>query len=143
VPVIKDHSFAGVSCALKNHFGCIDNPNQFHYENCCNPAIIDVNHDQSIKGKQRIIICDARQFQYEGGPSFKAQFIQPYYAIMAATDAVAMDAIAMQLISMARDQRGLEKLDDRKNKPLHVAEGAKQKLGTNDLNQIEVVAKEV
>ena len=143
VPVIKDHSFAGISCSLKNHFGCIDNPNEFHYRNCCNPHIIDVNHDQNIKGKQRLILCDARAIQYEGGPSFKAECLQPYYAILAATDPVALDTIAMQIISMAREKRGLEKLEDRKNKPLHIAEGAKQNLGTDDLSRIEVVAKEL
>ena len=143
VPVIKDHSFAGITCALKNHFGCIDNPNQFHKCNYCCPAIIDVNHDANIINNQRLIVCDARGIQYEGGPSFKPQYLQPYYAILTATDPVAMDTIAMQLVDMCRAKNGLGKLADRPNVPIHVAEGRKQKLGTDDISRIELVVKEL
>lgn len=143
VPVIKDHAFAGITCALKNHFGCIDNPNQFHKVNSCTPAIIDVNRDPNILGKQRLIVCDARAVQYEGGPAFKAEFIQPYYAVFAATDPVALDTIAMQLVEMCRQEQGLSKLMDREYKPIHIAEGARQNLGTDAPAQIEVVVKEM
>lgn len=143
VPVIKDHTFAGITCSLKNHFGCIDNPNQFHYENNCCPAVVEVNRDQAIRGKQRLIICDARALQYDGGPSFKPQFLQPYCGIFAATDPVAMDTVAIELLNMCRTRHGLEPLERRSNPPLHVAEAAKQRLGCNDLAQIEVVSKDL
>lgn len=143
VPVFKDHSYAGMTGALKNHFGCIDNPNEFHKKNNCCPAIVDVGHDQHIRGKQRLILCDARAVQYEGGPSFQPQHLQAYYAIIAAVDPVAMDTMAMQLLDVCRQSRGLPKLQDRENKPIHIAEGARQGLGTNDISRIEVVAKEL
>ncbi len=111
VPVIKDHAYAGLTCALKNHFGCIDNPNQFHKINNCCPAIIDVNRDANIRGKQRLIVCDARAVQYNGGPSFKPQFLQPYCAILAATDPVALDTIAMEIVRRAL-ARGLAPTSD-------------------------------
>lgn len=143
VPVIKDHAFAGITCALKNHFGCIDNPNQFHKVNSCNPAIIDVNRDVNILNKQRLIVCDARAVQYEGGPAFKAEHLQPYYAVFAATDPVALDTIALQLVEMCRTKQGLGKLMERQYKPIHIAEGARQDLGTDNPGQIEVIVKEL
>jgi len=143
VPVIKDHAWAGMTCALKNHFGSIDNPNQFHKIDSCGPAIVDVNRDANIRDKQRLIICDARAIQYDGGPSFKPQFLQPYYAVLAATDPVAMDVIAMELIEMCRTQQALPKLMEREYKPIHVAEAAREGLGICDRAKIEVVVKEL
>lgn len=143
VPVIKDHCWAGLTCALKNHFGCIDNPNQFHKVNHCCPAIVDVNRDANIRSKQRLILADARFIQYEGGPSFKPQYLQPYYAILASTDPVAVDTLAMQLIDACRSRAKLPALLARPNGPLHVAEAARQKLGTNDPTRIELVVKEL
>ncbi len=143
VPVIKDHAYAGVTCALKNHFGCIDNPNQFHKINYCCPAVIDVNKDTNIATKQRLVVCDARVVLYDGGPSFRPDRLQPYYAILTAIDPVALDTIAVQLIDMCRAKHGLGTLAERPNKPLHVAEGARQGLGTNDLTRIEVVVRDL
>ena len=36
MPVLKDHSISGVTCAMKNNFGCIHNPNKYH-DNGCDP----------------------------------------------------------------------------------------------------------
>jgi len=143
VPVIKDHAYAGMTCALKNHFGSIDNPNEFHKKNSCCPAIVDVAHDQYIRTKQRLVVCDARAVLYEGGPSFQPQHLQPYYAIISAVDPVAIDTVAVELLDTCRTQRGLPKLNERENKPLHIAEGARQGLGTDQLSQIEVLSKEL
>lgn len=143
VPVLKDHCWAGLTCALKNHFGSIDNPNAFHKVNHCTPAIVDVGRDANIRTKQRLIICDAKAIQYEGGPSFKPQYLQPYYAILVGTDPVAVDTVAMQLIDMCRVKRGLVRLLQRNPEPIHIAEAAKQGMGTNDLSRIELVVKEL
>lgn len=143
IPVIKDHSFAGLTCALKNHFGCIDNPNTFHKVNHCCEAIADVNRDPNILNKQRLIICDARAFQYEGGPSFKPQYLQPYFALMVATDPVAMDVIALELVDMCREKNGLKPLMSRVNAPKHVAECARQRLGTDVRAQIDLVVRDL
>ena len=143
VPVLKDHCWAGLTCALKNHFGCIDNPNQFHKVNHCCPAIVDVNRDANIRSKQRLILADARFLQYEGGPSFKPQYLQPYHAILASTDPVAIDTLAMQLIDACRSRLELPPLLSRPNGPIHVAEAARQKLGTNDPGRIELVVREL
>jgi len=143
VPVVKDHCWAGLTCALKNHFGCIDNPNQFHKVNHCCPAIVDVGRDASIRSKQRLILADARFIQYEGGPSFKPQYLQAYHAILAGTDPVAVDTLVMQLIDMCRSKSKLPALLSRPNGPIHVAEAARQKMGTNDTARIELVVKEL
>ncbi|NSW56146.1 MAG: DUF362 domain-containing protein [Armatimonadetes bacterium] len=143
VPVIKDHSYAGLTCALKNHFGCIDNPNQFHKISSCSPAIVDVNRDPNILNKQRLIICDARAVQYNGGPSFKPQFLQPYYALLVSTDPVALDTIAMEIIEMCRRKNGMESLMMQKNPPRHIAEAAQNDLGTNDRARIDLVVREL
>jgi hypothetical protein len=44
---------------------------------------------------------------------------------------------------MCRAANGLENLDARERKPVHVAEGARQKLGTNDPALIDYVVREL
>ena len=44
VPVLKDHSIAGVTLSMKNHYGTIDNPGSLHGPTySCNPYIPALN----------------------------------------------------------------------------------------------------
>jgi uncharacterized protein (DUF362 family) len=69
MPVIKDHSIAGITVSLKNMFGAIHNPNKYHL-NLGDPYVPDVYNLPEIRNKIRLIICDATTIQYEGGPSY-------------------------------------------------------------------------
>mgnify|MGYP005836780433 CR=1 FL=1 len=141
IPVIKQHSFAGLTCALKNHFGCIHNPEDFHYKDCCNPAIADVNRTPAIRSRQRLCVCDAFNVQYEGGPSYNAAYIEFYGAVMASTDPVALDTQALILVDWFRQQKGLPALRDTKRPAKHIATAADYGVGCGDPSRIRLVVR--
>ncbi len=141
IPVIKQHSFAGLTCALKNHFGCIHNPEDFHYKDCCNPAVADVNRTPAIRSRQRLCVCDAFNIQYEGGPSYNAAYVEFYGAVMASTDPVALDTQALILVDWFRQQKGLPPLRDTERPAKHIATAAAYGLGCGDPARIRLVAR--
>ena len=138
VPVVKHHEYAGMSCALKNHFGSINNPSKFHMIGGCNPAVADVNRALDLRSKQRLVICDALQIMFDRGPSFHAECVMPYDAVLVSKDPVALDYQAMQLIEASRKTKGLCPLSEVKYPPLHVATAAGYELGTNDPAKINL-----
>jgi len=137
VPVVKDHDVAGVSIALKNHFGSINNPNKQH-ENRCSPQVADVNLLPPIRAKQRLVIADALIVTYDGGPSYKPAASTHLKTLLAATDPVALDAVGYDIIEGLRRRAGLPSLaaEDRAPKYLAVAADADHKLGIADLSRI-------
>jgi len=57
VPLVKDHSGAGVTCSMKNHYGSIINPADLHPSNC-DPYIPHLNLVPVIRDKTRLIVTD-------------------------------------------------------------------------------------
>lgn len=139
-PVVKDHGIVGITGALKNWLGAVHNPNKYH-DNHGDPQIADLNLLDEIRGKQRLIICDAFEVLYHGGPSFKPQFVTRHGAIILATDPVAVDAYCWKLIEQYRKQNGLPPLDreDRTPKYILTAADDEHKLGVANINEIEMV----
>jgi uncharacterized protein (DUF362 family) len=141
IPVIKQHSFAGMTCALKNHFGCIHNPEDFHYKDGCNPAVADVNKTPAIRTKQRLCVCDAFNVQYEGGPAYNARYVEFYGGVLASTDPVALDAEAMLIVDAFREKNSLKPLKDLERPPKHIATAARYGLGCDDPQRIQLVVR--
>ncbi len=138
VPVVKQHEYAGITGALKNHFGTIHNPEDFH-KFACDPAVADVNQAVPLKTKQRLIVVDALRVLCNGGPAFAPQYVLPYWAVFAGTDPVAMDVELLQLIELCRQQQGLESVTKQEYPPQHIQSAARAGLGTADLGQIDLV----
>ncbi len=141
VPVLKDHDLAGLSGALKNHFGSIHNPNKLHLDRCT-PYIADLNCAAVLRDKQRLIVYDGLLACYDGGPAFKADTTAAYGAVAVATDPVAADTVALDMLEKLRGRAGLPPLTggDRAPQYLALAGDADRKLGTADLAEIEVLA---
>jgi hypothetical protein len=139
VPVVKDHVFAGITGALKNHFGTIHNPEDFHYINGCSPAVAEVNLAPPLKGKQRLIVGDAIYVQYEGGPSYQADAIYDYWGVFAGTDPVAIDSQLLVLIDTLREQAGLPPIAETGHPVRYLEAAAERELGTCDPKQIELI----
>jgi uncharacterized protein (DUF362 family) len=137
VPLVKDHDVAGVSIALKNHFGSINNPNKQHENQCC-PQVADVNLFAPIRSKQRLIIADALSVTYDGGPAFKPKTSARYKSILAATDPVALDAVGHDIVEGLRRDAGLATLaaEGREPKYIAVAADGDHNLGVADLSRI-------
>jgi hypothetical protein len=57
LPVLKNHDHAGVTMALKNMYGVINNPNTLH-GTACDPYIADLNMIPQIRQKVRFVVGD-------------------------------------------------------------------------------------
>jgi len=143
-PILKDHDGAGITCALKNHFGSINNPNKLHTDHC-DPHIADINCAPVIRSKQRIIVCDALMVCYEGGPAYKPATTVPYGAILVSTDPVALDTVGLGIIEELREANGLEPISTEERAPTYIATAADadHRLGANRPADIELVESTV
>jgi len=137
LPILKDHSIAGLSGCLKNMYGAIHNPNKFH-DNNCDPFAAHVSNLNPIRDKHRLAIMDAVRIQYQGGPGFNSEYLAPYGGLIISSDSVAADRIGLELIESLRAQRGLPSLENagRPVKYLKSAEGLG--LGTADMEKIDI-----
>jgi uncharacterized protein (DUF362 family) len=140
VPLLKDHSEAGVTLAMKNMYGVIDNPYQCH-ANGCNPAVADVNMLPTIRKKVQFIVADLTTACYEGGPGFRPEYAWQYNGLLVAKDPVAIDSVGWQIIEQKRAGQGLETLASAGRPPRYIATAAdaRHRLGTNDPTFISVV----
>jgi len=133
VPILKHHIGAGVTLALKNMYGVNNNPNQLHGGNCC-PAIADLNMLPPIRNKFRLVVADAMTACFEGGPMLKPQYAWRYNGVIVATDPVAIDQTAWNIIEKKRAERGLKTLPEVGLTPKYIAVAAnpEHRLGTDD-----------
>jgi len=140
IPLLKDHSIAGVTISLKNMFGAIHNPNKYHL-NTGDPYIADVNMLPSLRNKIRFSICDALEIQYHGGPSYLPQWRKNFNGLLLAEDRVALDFTGWQIIENERKKAGLPSLKQEEREPTYIATAAdtRHRLGTNDPRNIEII----
>jgi hypothetical protein len=93
VPLLKQHGFAGLSFAMKNHYGSIDRPSAIHFDNCA-PGIAALNGLPEIRDRTRLIIgdvlkmCPANWNQAVVGNTLLMSF-----------DPVAHDYVGMQILT--------------------------------------------
>jgi len=139
MPILKDHNIAGITGALKNHYGSIDNP-MAHHANNCDPYIADLNSLPAIRKKTRLIIGDALRPLCEGGPSDKPQFRWVYGGIILSCDPVAHDAVAARIIQERRKELSLPPLERIGRPPKHIETAARRGLGVADLKKIDLIA---
>ena len=140
VPILKDHSLAGITLAMKNMYGVIHNPSELHGKDC-SPYIADLNVLPEIRNKFRLVICDAMTACYEGGPGFKPEYAWKYNGLMVATDPVAIDYTGWQIIERKRKEIGLRTLGEVGRPPRYiaVAADAQHRLGTDNPARIALV----
>jgi uncharacterized protein (DUF362 family) len=140
MPVVKDHSIAGVTISLKNMFGAIHNPNKYHL-NVGDPYIPDVYMLPGIREKTRLIVCDATTVQYEGGPSYIPYWAWQFDGLLVGRDPVALDYTGWRLIERKRATEGKKPLVAQGRLPAYLETAAhpSRALGTNDPERIELV----
>ncbi len=135
VPVLKDHSLAGVSLGMKNFYGAIHNPNKYHDDNC-DPFVVDVVSHRFVRPKWRLTVCDATRAQCHAGPARHPGFMWPFGGLIVGTDVVAVDAVGADLVEAERKERGLKPLAEEKRSPRHIATAHARGLGVGDLARI-------
>ncbi|UCH36312.1 MAG: DUF362 domain-containing protein [Armatimonadota bacterium] len=139
LPILKDHNSAGVTVALKNHYGTCNNPGA-HHGNHCDPYLADLNDVPEIRDKTRLIVCDAVQAVCEGGPGFRSpECLWEPQAIMLGFDPVALDFVGWQIIEQRRRDIGLPSLADAGREPKWIATAESLGLGHAREDKIEVI----
>lgn len=137
MPVLKDHGIAGITCALKNNYGCIHNPNKYH-DHGCDPYIADLNSLEQIRDKGRLIIADCLKVQFHGGPSYQPRWAANYGGLLIGTDPVAVDTVGYEIIEDLRAKCGKEPLKGSKREPIYIKRCAEYGLGITDRDKIEL-----
>lgn len=140
IPVLKDHGQSGVTGCLKNHYGSIDNPSEFHENGCTGPGIPEINAIPVIREKERLCIADALLCAYNGGPRWNPEYFWTYGGLVLGTDPVAVDAVLLQLLDEKREVEGMRPVAPRASHlPLSQILG----IGVADPDKIELVRMEL
>jgi uncharacterized protein (DUF362 family) len=134
VPMVKDHRIAGITCAMKNHYGSIFVPDDLH-KNQCDPYIAELNAAPVVREKTRLILVDGLRALFNGGPRDHEQYRWRLNTIIAGTDPVAIDTLAGKIIDEKRDDKDMP---PQMPKAHYIQSAAKLGLGTNDLTQIDL-----
>jgi len=136
IPVLKDHGLAGITGALKNHYGSISNPREFHSNNCTSPGIPEINALPQIREKQKLIIADAIMGVFNGGPRWNRDYMWNYGGILVSTDPVAIDRVMFGIINEKRKAEGMSEISG--NSVRHIKLSAELNLGKYLLSEIEL-----
>jgi uncharacterized protein (DUF362 family) len=140
LPILKDHSMAGVTFSMKNMYGVVDRPMDLHATGC-NPAVADLNCIPVIRQKVRFTIGDALSSVYDGGPGFRPERLWYPNALIVGEDRVAIDHTAWQMLEKKRAEAGIHSLDAAGRPPRYIATAAdaQHSLGTNDPERMHLV----
>ncbi len=142
LPILKDHSLAGVSGAMKNYYGVVHNPNKYH-DNNCDPYVAEVNALPIIRDKDVLTVMDMTRLQYQGGPGYRGEYAVKYAGIMVATDPVAIDAVGQRIIDDFRTRNKLPTLAESGRPPKWLKTAEQLGLGNADMNNIELIETEI
>lgn len=92
IPTPKSHGIAGVSVAMKNHYGSVNEPAKLH-GNGCDPAIPELNAHPVIRDKTRLHVAAALRVS-----PFDWNNPQPENALLLSFDPVALDTVARDIL---------------------------------------------
>jgi hypothetical protein len=137
VPVLKSHMMAGLTFALKNHYGSVSFPDGLHNIPSCLPAL---NALAPIREATRLVIGDALEANTKYASSF------PYWSVDARGDSILMsydplaqDRVALDMLVALAEEKGNSTgaLVGMAERWLETALGTG--LGTGDKEQIDLV----
>jgi hypothetical protein len=102
IPTPKQHSMAGVSGAMKNHYGSVDRPGALHGD-WCDPAIAELNAQSNVRDKTRLIVGAALDVS-------PRDWNQPERenALLFSFDPVALDTVGRDILVRQRQDLGLD-----------------------------------
>ena len=92
LPTPKSHGIAGVSVAMKNHYGSVSEPAKLH-GNGCDPAIPELNAHSIIREKTRLYVAAALRVS-----PFDWNAPEPENALLLSFDPVALDTVARDIL---------------------------------------------
>jgi len=139
VSLVKDHSIAGYTGALKNMtHGMTINPHDYHLHHA-SPQIALLAAQDVLTSRMRLHLSDAFKVTCNGGPLDKMpQYRLPYEAVMASTDPVALDTIGWEIVEQLRTQQRLPSLTAAGRPPAYIAAAGTLGLGVADRAKIQL-----
>ncbi len=136
---LRTHYLSGVSGCMKNLIMFSDSQIKWHPNSCADLGLL-LNLPE-VAGKLRLHVLAALTPQFHGrGPHhFSRRYVWPYKGLIAGTDVVAVDAIALQLL-MAKRTEVLGAARALPPVPKHIEVADKvHGLGNSDLNKIDLI----
>ncbi|MCX5684841.1 MAG: DUF362 domain-containing protein, partial [Planctomycetota bacterium] len=104
VGILKSHGMVGLSAALKNHLGSVNNPAAYHYwePDRLPKSVPELNALAPIRTKTRLVIVDAIRPLFAGGPLDDPQYRWDYRGLIVSTDPVAAEAVGLRILEAKR-----------------------------------------
>ncbi len=104
VSVLKTHFGEGLSAALKNHLGSVNNPAAYHgWEPDRMPrSLPELNALPPLRTKTRLVVVDAIRPLYAGGPFDDPAYRWDFRGLIVARDPVAADAVGLRILEARR-----------------------------------------
>jgi hypothetical protein len=104
VSVLKAHFGEGLSAAMKNHLGSVNNPSAFHgWEPDRLPrSLPELNALGPIRRKTRLVIIDAIRPLFAGGPADNPEYRWDFRSLIVSTDPVAASAVGLRILEEKR-----------------------------------------
>jgi hypothetical protein len=143
MPVLKAHMMAGLTFALKNHFGSVSSPSSLH--SSIDQTIAELNALSPIKDHTRLIIGDILEANFRFNSSW------PYWepdwkgdSILMSFDPIAHDTVGMQILEQLQTENNAalsSYLRDKATSYLKI--GTELGLGTDQADNMDVVEIEL
>jgi uncharacterized protein (DUF362 family) len=132
LPVLNNHTGAGLTLGMKNHLGSVHDPEDLHY---IDPELAELNRiiRDDLGNRDRIVIIDALVGVNTSGPNGPPQ--SAYGGLILGTDLVAVDCVGRDVLA----DNGWS--DSPYPGYIDIAAGAPYHLGTNDPDQMDVFVR--
>jgi hypothetical protein len=102
LPTPKQHSGAGISVSMKNHYGSINEPDALH-GHWCDPAIAELTAQPQLRGKTRLILATALNVSpFDWNRPVREN------ALLFSFDPVALDTVARDMLVRHRQEQGVD-----------------------------------
>jgi Domain of unknown function (DUF362) len=137
IPFIKSHNIAGITCSLKNlSHAVVKHPASFH-RNHCSPFVGDIVATPKVRDKLRLNLVNGLRIVFDKGPEAHDMYTWDAGIILAGTDPVAVDTIALEILNHQRYMLGLPEITSA-NQAIHLQAAADRGLGHHKRHRIDV-----
>jgi hypothetical protein len=101
IPTPKQHNMAGISMAMKNHYGSVSKPGALHGSRC-DPGIAELNAQANIRDKTRLIVGAALNVSPHNWNQPERE-----NTLLLSYDPVALDTVSRDILVRHRQAQGL------------------------------------
>lgn len=138
LPALKAHWLTGIGTVIKNYILYSGAPRNYHNQDSA--RLGEIWNLPQVKGKTKLVLVDALQPLCDKGPQPDPRYKWAYNGLIAGLDPVAIDAVGLKIITAKREALRGEPWP--LSPPPICIEAADKvyRLGTSDLNRIDIRA---